>query len=1063
MRDYQRQAVGERQVLYMFKALYYAKGENNLKRIFKSITSAFMIIIIFALSIVTTFAANDPVQGKSYSYSETGNCTVAYGGQIAYSASYLITRKFTVNGNAATCAWASNQTPEAKTYKNVTKYYINNTALRAKAFYWLIVSPNSTIPTANAKYNSSSTTFQQDLATATNAAHSGSTQTYAFAHCVIDYLQQGQVNPYGGDTWNNVVKAFAAKVTNYPNAPSAYKIFYFYPNGNARQSLMSYDSPGYIQITKRSAHPGWTQSNSNYNLVCAVFTVYSDQACTKSVTTITCNSSIDLDETVTISATGQTVTKIAARGKSGAVAPGTYYLKETTAPPGYVLNPDVFSITVTAGATATRVTNLTSGAVTQSVSDDIDLGDAQLVKVSSNPEVTDNNSDFSLAGAVYGIFYDAACTRRYKTITTGDNGTATATNLVPSTYYVKEITAPKGFEIDTEIHPMTVRANQTAILRLSDEPSFVPPPPEGYIHLIKHSASPKITQNKGTYSLEGAVYGIYSDVACTDLVQEMVTDSTGECYSAALPVGNYYVKEITASEGYQLDLTVYPRTVTDGGTDYFNVNEVPYSQTFDILLQKVAAQNGATVQHTDVSGAEYTVNYYAEYLYTEEEVNNATPFRTWVLSTDANGQIALNNPHLVSGGAFFRNSNGENVVPLGTITIQETAAPLGYFIDETVYIRQITKDSAACIVQYNTPLSIDYEIENIEISGTKIWDDDSNRDGKRSQSVTIELYRDNELYDSTTVSESDGWTYSFTDLPKAYADFSLPEYVHYYFYEVHEVAVENYDTVSDGMAEDENDENHLICDFVNHYTPEKINVSGTKTWDDYDDLMGCRPSSITVILYRDNAEYKTKSVSAADNWQYEFTDLYKYHDGGQEYVYTIGERAVTGYEVTVNGYDLNNTMKTGKLTIYKTDTNDAPMRGVKFRVYSRDIENDGIVSTLSGGVYHFKSFTYSGSGYRVYTTNAQGKIVIDNLPYGNYKIVEETTNNGYMLYGEPILVTLNPEQPAITATAEVENAKAVMPETGGVVSQIFYTVSIILTGIAALLACAYIKKSNMKG
>ena len=55
------------------------RGETNLKKIMKSITSAFLIIVIFALSMVTTFAANDPVQGKQYSYSETGDCTVSYG------------------------------------------------------------------------------------------------------------------------------------------------------------------------------------------------------------------------------------------------------------------------------------------------------------------------------------------------------------------------------------------------------------------------------------------------------------------------------------------------------------------------------------------------------------------------------------------------------------------------------------------------------------------------------------------------------------------------------------------------------------------------------------------------------------------------------------------------------------------------------------------------------------------------------------------------------------------------------------------------------------------------
>lgn len=1035
-----------------------------MKKIMKSITSAFMIIVIFALSMVTTFAANDPVQGKSYSYSETGNCTVNYGGEIYYSASYLSTRQFTINGNAATCSWAANRTPEAKTYYNTTKYYIGNSSLRAKAFYWLIVSPDSSIP-ANARYNSSSTTYQQDLAKATNAAHSGSTQTYAFAHCVIDYLQQGQANPSCDPGWNNVVVAFAQKVSNYPTVPSAYKIYYMYPYGTARQSLMSYDSPGYIQITKRSAHPNWTQGNSNYSITGAVFTVYSDQACTNTVTTITCNTQIDLDETVTINATGQTVTKVAARGKSGVIAPGTYYIKETTAPAGFRLNTDVFSVTVKAGETATKLTNLTSGAVTSSVSDEVDLGSAKLIKTSSNPSVTSNNSDYSLSGAVYVIYYDAACTRQYKTMTTNDSGIATASDLVPSTYYVKERTAPKGFELDTTVHSITVRANETAVLNLSDEPSFVPPPPEGYVIIRKQSSSMKITMNKKTYSLEGAVYGIYTNRACTNKVGEVETDSNGEGLSALLPVGTYYVKEIRASKGYQLDPTVYTATVTETNDRFCHVSEVPYTQQLDILLQKQATMNSQSQTTTSISGAQYTVTYYDDYLDNEDEVNEATPFRTWVLQTDNDGQIKLDSDHLVSGGAFFRDSSGNNVLPLGTITIKETAAPDRYYLDETLYIRKITKDGAEGITLYNVPVSLDYEIPNITISGEKVWDDDNNRDGKRPSSVTVQLYRDNELIDTATMNEANNWTYSFTGLAKGYADYFLEGGFHLYEYEVRESAVQGYTSSTESLSADPNDVNHYICNFANAYTPEKVTLKGSKSWVDFLNILGRRPQSISVILYRDGVRFQTKTVAAADNWQYEFTDLYKYHDGGQLYVYTVGEKAVTGYTTSVNGNNITNTLQTGQITIIKTDANDVPMSGVKFRLYSRDIESDGVVCTKSGGKYHFKSFTYSGTGYRVYTTDANGKIVIDGLPYGNYKIVEESTKDGYMIYDKPINVTLDYHNTNISVTAEVENAKAVLPETGGSGDGMFIVFSAILAVLGALLVRTATSKktNNMKG
>ena len=1011
-----------------------------------------MIFVIFALSIVTAFAGNDPYQGKYYSYSETGNCTVAYGAEIYYSSAYLSTRRFTVNGNIATCAWAVNQTPEAKTYINATKYYLAGGIARAKAFYWLLINPNATIPSSDAKYNSSSTTFAQDLAYATNAAQSGSTQTYAFAHCVIDYLQQGQVNAYGGSAWNNVVKNFAAKAANYPNVPSAYKIYYFYPSGNNRQSLMSYDSPGYIQITKRSLHPTYTQNNSNYSLVGAVFTVYSNQACTNAVTTITCNSSVYLDEAVTLVSTGEALTqKLCSRGKSGAIAAGTYYLKETTAPKGYELNTDVFSVTVTAGATAVKMTNLSTGATVGSVSDETCFGSAQITKISSDPSVTNNNSNYSLSGAVYGIYYDAACLRRYRTMTTDADGIATAANLIARDYYVKEISAPRGYKLDTTVYPLSVAVNETATLTLSDDPSFTPPPPEGYIHLSKSSALPNISQGNTIYSLEGAVYGVYTDSACTSLADELITDTDGEATSLPLAVGDYYVKEITAPEGYKADTAVYPVSVPDTTSLYLFVDDVPYSQTFDILLQKVATSNGDTPGYTDVSDAEYAVNYYDAFLYTEEEIENAAPFRSWVLGTDVNGHIALDNAHLISGGAFFLNEHGDHVIPLGTITIREISAPPGLYLDETLYIRQITEASAANLIQYNTPVSYESVIERIEITGTKIWDDDNNSDGRRPESITVELYRDNELFDTATASAASGWTYSFSDLPKAYADLTLPEYYHIYAYDVIEVAVDGYTGSTDGMEEDPDDENHLICDFTNHYTPALISVSGSKTWSDFNNVMGRRPDSITVILYRDSVQFQTKTVTAADNWQFTFDDLPLYHDGGREYVYTVGESGVNGYDASINGTVITNTMKTGRLTIHKTDASGRPISGVTFRVLSKDVVNDGVVSVLTNGRYVFKGFSNVSGGTKVYTTNAAGNIVINDLPYGNYQVVETGTPAGNMIYDQPIEITVNALNADRNVEVSVVNAKAVMPETGGTGTLAFYILSTLLAGIAFMI------------
>ena len=70
--------------------------------------------------------------------------------------------------------------------------------MRAKAFYWLYLAPNTKIASANAKYNQSSTTDADDIANA--LASCSSTGDYAFIHSVIDYLQQGELNAYNDAT-----------------------------------------------------------------------------------------------------------------------------------------------------------------------------------------------------------------------------------------------------------------------------------------------------------------------------------------------------------------------------------------------------------------------------------------------------------------------------------------------------------------------------------------------------------------------------------------------------------------------------------------------------------------------------------------------------------------------------------------------------------------------------------------------------------------------------------------------------------------------------------------------
>ncbi len=93
-------------------------------------------------------------------------------------------------------------------------------------------------------------------------------------------------------------------------------------------------------------------------------------------------------------------------------------------------------------------------------------------------------------------------------------------------------------------------------------------------------------------------------------------------------------------------------------------------------------------------------------------------------------------------------------------------------------------------------------------------------------------------------------------------------------------------------------------------------ISGTKTWDDYDNKFNTRPASITVQLLQNGEVFQTKTVTPnkEGEWHYEFTDLPTTDESGQTYDYTIQETPVEGYTTKVNGYDLVNTYRNTETT-----------------------------------------------------------------------------------------------------------------------------------------------------
>ncbi|MEG0730903.1 MAG: Cna B-type domain-containing protein, partial [Vagococcus sp.] len=225
--------------------------------------------------------------------------------------------------------------------------------------------------------------------------------------------------------------------------------------------------------------------------------------------------------------------------------------------------------------------------------------------------------------------------------------------------------------------------------------------------------------------------------------------------------------------------------------------------------------------------------------------------------------------------------------------------------------------------------------ELIDINGEKQWNDEENKLSKRPESITVDLYRNDskEPVDTQEVKagEDGQWKYTFKDLPKY--DDKLNEYQ----YTVKERKVDDYSTVIEGTT--------IINTYKNVKTTE---VTGEKKWNDFDNKLKVRPKVIKVDLYQNNGEkpFRTQEVMPDKNghWKYSFKALPKYDEKLNEYVYTVKEQPVKGYESKVEGTTITNTYQNKDITsikgkkLWEDNNNKAGLRpeSIMVEVYQND-------------------------------------------------------------------------------------------------------------------------------
>ncbi|WP_131022299.1 SrtB-anchored collagen-binding adhesin [Clostridioides difficile] len=240
----------------------------------------------------------------------------------------------------------------------------------------------------------------------------------------------------------------------------------------------------------------------------------------------------------------------------------------------------------------------------------------------------------------------------------------------------------------------------------------------GNAKLQKTSTNANITDGNGIYSIAGATYGVYSDKDCTKQLATLTTDTSGNTEAVEVRASTVYIKELSAPAGFKIDKTIYSLSVEAGKTATLKVSDTPKVTDTLIELFKIdmETQKSNPQGNASLEGAEFTWNFYAGYYNKDNLPAEAT--RTWITKTiaekDSDGAIhyitRLADKYKVSGDSFYT-QDGKNVLPLGTLTVEETKSPSGYLLEgaymqadgseeqiKGMYLTQITEDGDLAVL-----------------------------------------------------------------------------------------------------------------------------------------------------------------------------------------------------------------------------------------------------------------------------------------------------------------------------------------------------------------------------
>lgn len=334
-------------------------------------------------------------------------------------------------------------------------------------------------------------------------------------------------------------------------------------------------------------------------------------------------------------------------------------------------------------------------------------GFVSLTKTSSNDALSKGLNTYSVAKAEYGVYSDAACKNLVTKLTCNEQGKVTSEKILGGSYYVKEITSPKGYAYNNTVYPLTIKSGETTSLAVQDAPMANP------ITLAAQKRDSETSSDvpQGSATLAGAQFtlkyydGYYSTAAAAEASGNPVrtwvikTDDKGNAHldnshkvsgddfyynkagDVVIPLGTVTVVESKSPIGYHLDNG-------EGGSPKVNVIQInPLNETQEKILQYTTAQSPNSVIRGGVSVMKFIEKDTDELLQPDVK-NPAEGVRFNIVNTSkspvkrSDGTMAKNGEVVLS---ITTDSEGyaatpSNALPYGTYRIEEDkgSTPSGY-------------------------------------------------------------------------------------------------------------------------------------------------------------------------------------------------------------------------------------------------------------------------------------------------------------------------------------------------------------------------------------------------